>query len=199
MLFKRKAYEALLDWKKGNGESAVLIEGARRTGKSTLAEQFAQSEYESYLLINFETAPQEVRDIFNDYRDNIDTFFMYLLAYYGVSLKTRKSLIIFDEVQRFPVARSYIKQLVADGRFDYMETGSLISIKKNVEDIIIPSEEDKVELGPLDFEEFLWATGNAALADLIAECFQSGRPLPDPLHRKAGQLWREYMLVSFCL
>ncbi|WP_394355960.1 ATP-binding protein [Adlercreutzia shanghongiae] len=103
---------------------------------------------------------------------------------------------IFDEVQRFPVARSYIKQLVADGRFDYMETGSLISIKKNVEDIIIPSEEDKVELGPLDFEGFLWATGNAALADLIVGCFQSGHPLPDPLHRKAGQLWREYMLVG---
>ncbi|WP_080802320.1 ATP-binding protein [Arabiibacter massiliensis] len=196
MLFKRKAYDDLLAWKQGNGESAILIEGARRTGKSTLAERFAQAEYESYLLINFETAPQEVRDIFNDYRDNVDTFFKYLLAYYGVRLERRRSLIIFDEVQRFPIARSYIKHLVADGRFDYMETGSLISIKKNVEDILIPSEEDKIDLGPLDFEEFLWATGNTALADLIAESFESGRALPSPLHRKASQLWREYLLVG---
>ena len=196
MFFKRKAYDDLLAWKQGNGESAILIEGARRTGKSTLAERFARTEYESYLLINFETAPQEVRDIFNDYRNNVDTFFKYLLAYYGISLVHRRSLIIFDEVQRFPVARSYIKQLVADGRFDYMETGSLISIKKNVEDIIIPSEEDKIELGPLDFEEFLWATGNIAIADLIAESFGSSRALPSPLHRKASQLWREYLLVG---
>lgn len=196
MLFRRKVYDDLLAWKQGDGESAILIEEARRTGKSTLAERFAQAEYESYLLINFETAPQEVKDIFNDYRDNVDTFFKYLLAYYGVRLERRRSLIIFDEVQRFPVARSYIKQLVADGRFDYMETGSLISIKKNVEDILIPSEEDKIELGPLDFEEFLWVTGNTAMADLIVESFGSSRALPDPLHRKASQLWREYLLVG---
>ncbi|WP_241156064.1 ATP-binding protein [Adlercreutzia sp. ZJ154] len=196
MIFKRKAYELLLEWKKGNGKSAVLIEGARRTGKSTLAEEFAHNEYASSLLINFETAPEAVKSIFNDYRNNVDEFFKYLLAYYGVRLKERDALIVFDEVQRFPVARSFIKQLVADGRYDYMETGSLISIKKNVEDIIIPSEEDKVELWPFDFEEFLWARGDEQLAALIADAFVSKKPLPEALHKRAGQIWREYLLVG---
>ncbi len=195
-MFERKAYQKLLEWKRGNGESAILIEGARRTGKSTLAEHFAQREYGSHLLINFETAPQDVKSIFENYRSNVDDFFKYLLAYYGVSLERRNALIIFDEVQRFPMARSFIKQLVADGRYDYMETGSLISIRKNVEDIVIPSEEDRMELGPLDFEEFLWATGNRQLADLVRDSFRSLSPLPEPIHRKAERFWREYMLVG---
>lgn len=196
MLLRRKAYDSLLSWKEENGETAMLIEGARRTGKSTLAEDFARNEYGSYLLINFETAPQTVKEIFEENRDNIDDFFKYLLAYYGVALKRRNALVIFDEVQRFPMARSFVKQLVADGRYDYLETGSLISIKKNVEDIIIPSEEDKIELGPLDFEEYLWALGDDQLADLIDDAFREMKPLPDALHKKASQLWREYMLVG---
>ena len=195
-MYKRKAYAKLLEWKAGNGESAVLIEGARRTGKSTLAEAFAENEYATHLIINFETAPQEVKGIFAQYRSDVGEFFKYLLAYYGISLKERDALVVFDEVQRFPMARSFIKQLVADGRYDYMETGSLISIKKNVEDIIIPSEEDKLELGPLDFEEFLWASGNAPLADLVRSSFDEKEPLPEALHRKAEKLWREYMLVG---
>lgn len=196
MILQRKAYDFLREWKRGNGESALLIEGARRTGKSTLAEEFARNEYESSLIINFETVPQAVKSIFEDHRDNVDDFFKYLFAYYGISLKKRDALIVFDEVQRFPMARSFIKQLVADGRYDYMETGSLISIKKNVEDIIIPSEEDRIELGPLDFEEFLWAQGNSQLSELIGESFTSLNPLPEALHRKAEQLWREYLLVG---
>lgn len=196
MIFMRKAYQQLLEWKKGCGESAVLIEGARRTGKSTLAEEFARNEYASSLIINFETAPEAVKSIFEDYRNNVSEFFKYLLAYYGVQLKERDALVVFDEVQRFPMARSFIKQLVADGRYDYMETVSLISIKKNVEDIIIPSEEDKVELGPLDFEEFLWARGDEQLANLISESFSTMVPLPEALHRKADRVWREYLLVG---
>ena len=195
-MFKRKAYQKLLEWKEGDGESALLIEGARRTGKSTLAEVFAQSEYATYLLINFETVEQTVKDIFEQYRSNIGEFFKYLLAFYGVDLKERNALIVFDEVQRFPTARSFIKQLVADGRYDYLETGSLISIRKNVDNIIIPSEEDRLELGPLDFEEFLWACNNTKLAEVIQESFDKLTPLPEGLHRKAERLWREYLLVG---
>ena len=195
-MFKRKAYKKLLEWKEGNGESAMLIEGARRTGKSTLAESFASSEYTTYLLIDFETVEQTVKDIFEQHRSNIDEFFKYLIAFYGVDLKERDTLIVFDEVQRFPIARSFIKQLVADGRYDYLETGSLISIRKNVENIIIPSEEDKLNLGPLDFEEFLWACNNTKLAEAIRESFDQLAPLPEALHRKAERLWREYLLVG---
>lgn len=195
-MFKRKAYKELLEWKAGCGESAMLIEGARRTGKSTLAEEFAAKEYGSHLIIDFEVAPQEVKNLFLHYRDDVDEFFKYLLAYYGVNLRRRDALVVFDEVQRFPVARSFIKQLVADRRFDYIETGSLISIRKNVEGILIPSEEDKMSLDPLDFEEFCWATGNEALADLIRDSFEHLNPLPEALHRKAEKLWREYMLVG---
>lgn len=196
MIFKRKAYELLLEWKKGEGSSAVLIEGARRTGKSTLAEEFARNEYASYLLINFETAPAAVKSIFEDYRHDLDEFFKYLFAYYGIRLERRNALIIFDEVQQFPIARSFIKQLVADGRYDYMETGSLISIRKNVEGIIIPSEEDRIELWPLDFEEFLWARSDEQLAELIMDAFSNRKPLPEPLHRRASNLWREYLLLG---
>ena len=195
-MLKRKAYDDLLEWKAGCGESAMLIEGARRTGKSTLAKEFASREYGSRLIIDFDVAPQEVKDLFLHYRDDVDEFFKYLLSYYGVELKRRDALVVFDEVQRFPVARSFIKQLVADGRYDYLETGSLISIRKNVEGILIPSEEDKMDLNPLDFEEFCWATGNEALANLIRSSFDRLDPLPEALHRKAEKLWREYMLVG---
>lgn len=195
-MFERKAYQKMLEWKAGEGESALLIEGARRTGKSTLAEIFAKAEYSTHLIINFETAEASVKEIFEQYRSDIDEFFKYLLLFYGVELKRRDALIVFDEVQRFPMARSFIKQLVADGRYDYLETGSLISIRKNVENIIIPSEEDRLELGPFDFEEFLGACGNAMLAGAIRDSFTRQKPLPEAIHRKAERLWREYMLVG---
>ncbi len=195
-VFNRKAYARMLEWKRGNGVSALLIEGARRTGKTTLAQAFAAKEYASHLIINFETAPKDVLDIFSQYRHDVGEFFKYLTAYLGVNLKERDSLVVFDEVQRFPMARSFIKQLVADGRYDYMETGSLISIKRNVRDIIIPSEEDKLELGPFDFEEFLEATGDGALVSLIRESFEGLTPLPDALHKKAARRFREYLLVG---
>jgi len=195
-MFERKAYGKLLEWKAGRGESAILIEGARRTGKSTLAEAFASNEYATSLIINFETAEYEVKDIFLHYRSDIGEFFKYLQAYYGTSLAERNTLVVFDEVQQFPIARSFIKQLVADGRYDFMETGSLISIKKNVKDIIIPSEEDKLNLGPMDFEEFLWACSNPQLVELIRESFELLKPLPEALHRRAEKYWREYLLVG---
>ena len=195
-MFNRKAYARMLEWKRGNGESALLIEGARRTGKTTLAEAFALNEYSNHLIINFETAPQDVLDIFSLYRHDVGEFFKYLKAYLGVELRERDSVVIFDEVQRFPTARSFIKQLVADGRYDYIETGSLISIKQNIKDIIIPSEEDKLELGPFDFEEFLEAVGDGTLVALIRESFHTLTPLPDALHKKAEQRFREYLLVG---
>jgi predicted AAA+ superfamily ATPase len=195
-MFARKAYDKLLAWKQGNGKTAMLIEGARRTGKSTLAEQFAKQEYSTHLLIDFSTVAQEVKDIFEDQRIDMDEFMRYLLTFYGVELKERDALIIFDEVQLFPIARSFIKHLVADGRYDYLETGSLISIKKNVQDILIPSEEDSMDLNPLDFEEFLWATGNKPLADAIKDSFHNLKPLPEAIHRKAERAFREYMLVG---
>ena len=195
-MFERKAYKKLLEWKSGHGESAILIEGARRTGKSTLAQTFAAKEYASSLMINFETAGHEIKDIFEQYRSDVGEFFKYLLAFYGVNLKERNALVVFDEVQQFPIARSFIKQLVADGRYDYMETGSLISIRKNVQGIIIPSEEDKLELGPMDFEEFLWACSNSNLEELIRESFDLLKPLPEALHRRVEKYWREYLLVG---
>jgi predicted AAA+ superfamily ATPase len=195
-MFKRKIYQKLLDWKNEAGKSALLIEGARRVGKSTVALEFAEKEYSTHLLIDFATAPQEVKDLFKNQRVDINEFFKYLLAFYGVNLKERDTLIIFDEVQLFPIARSYIKQLVADGRYDYLETGSLISIRKNVKDILIPSEEQSINLYPFDFEEFLWAVGQEPLALAIRESFDQLEPLPEGLHRKAERLFREYMLIG---
>lgn len=196
-MFDRKCYKRLLDWKQtSHGESALLIEGARRVGKSTLAETFAKAEYRSYILIDFAQAKDDLKQAFLDKRNDLDGFFMYLSAYYGVVLHKRESLIVFDEVQRFPQAREFVKHLVADGRYDYMETGSLISIRKNVESIVIPSEEDAVNLDPFDFEEFLWALGERPLANMIRESYQSKTALPDALHRKSMMLWREYLLVG---
>ena len=155
---KRKIYEVLLSWKKENsGRTALLIDGARRVGKSYIAEEFAQTEYRSYILIDFNRAGTDIQDLFIHYLNDLDTFFLYLSAYYNVVLYPRESLIIFDEVQLFPRARAAIKYLVADGRYDYIETGSLMSIKKSVKDIVIPSEERHLKIYPMDFEEFLWA------------------------------------------
>lgn len=196
-MFKRKFYDEMLEWKnRDQGASALLIEGARRVGKSTIAEAFAKREYDSYLAIDFSEAPQEVLDLFRQYRQDLETFFTYLSAYYEVNLVPRHSVIIFDEVQSFPPAREFIKRLVADGRFDYIETGSLLSIHQNVKDIVIPSEEQSGELNPLDFEEFLWAYGNEQLAYAIRDSFEHMRPLPSALHNKAMRLLREYMLVG---
>ncbi|MBQ9000858.1 MAG: ATP-binding protein [Eggerthellaceae bacterium] len=196
-MFKRKLYESLLKWKKESaGSSALLIEGARRVGKSTIAEEFAKREYASYVLIDFSLANDAFKQTFLDTRNDLESFFLYLSAEYGVSLKRRKSLIIFDEVQLFPKAREFVKHLVADGRYDYLETGSLVSIKENVKDILIPSEEESARMGPMDFEEFLWAMGEEALASAIRASFENFRAMPDSLHRKAMRLWREYMLVG---
>ena len=165
-------------------------------GKSTLVEAFGKNEYASCIIIDFFQAPAEVKVYFEDYRTDFDTLFLYLQAFYGVDLVKRKSLVVFDEVQMFPQARGLIKYLVADGRYDYIETGSLLSIRQNVEGIIIPSEEEAVSLGPLDFEEFLWAMGEEKLATLIRRQFEALQPLPDGLHRRAAGLLREYLLVG---
>ena len=196
-MFRRKAYDKLLQWKReSQGARAVLIEGARRVGKSTLVEEFARHEYAASLVIDFSTVSDEVKGLFVQYRDDIDSFFMYLQAYMGVSLPRRESVVVFDEVQRFPPAREFVKQLVADGRYDYIETGSLISIRLNVKDIVIPSEERAVRLNPLDFEEFLWASGEEGLAAVVRASYDALKPLPEALHRKAERLFREYMLVG---
>ena len=153
MIFKRKAYNKLLDWKNtSNGRTALLIEGARRIGKSTLVEDFAKKNYKSYILIDFAFATKNIKNIFENTLDSLDTFFMLLSFETGISLYERESLIIFDEVQKYPRAREVIKYLVKDGRYDYIETGSLISIKENVKDILIPSEEQRITMYPMDFE-----------------------------------------------
>lgn len=197
MIFKRKAYDKMLQWKReANGTRALLVEGARRVGKSTLVEEFAQREYAHHLVIDFSEASDELKDLFLQYRSDVSSFFLYLQAFTGVALVRRESVVVFDEVQRFPPAREFIKQLVEDGRYDYIETGSLISIKKNVEDIVIPSEERSLRLNPLDFEEFLWAIGEEQLASVARASFEDLTALPDALHRKCSRRFREYMLVG---
>lgn len=196
-MLERKALAKMKEWKgRASGSEALLVEGARRVGKSVTVESFAREEYESYILIDFSRLPAAVKSMFEDSRDDLDTFFMLLSTYYRTELYERRSLIIFDEVQRYPVAREMIKHLVADGRYDYVETGSLISIKRNVADIVIPSEERKMEMSPLDFEEFCWAMGERGLVELMRASFESLRPLPDALHKRAMRLWREYLLVG---
>lgn len=197
MTFERKIYQKLVNWKsETNGTKAILIEGARRIGKSTIAVEFAKNEYESYLLIDFSIASKDVKSYFEKYITDIDTLFMLLEAEYHVELKKRKSLVIFDEVQFCPKAREAIKHLVKDRRFDYLETGSLISVKENVKSILIPSEERHIKMYPLDFEEFLWALNEKPLANLIRNNFNELKPLPNSLHEKAMLLYREYLLVG---
>ena len=164
---KRKIFDKLTEWKKdGAGKTALMIDGARRVGKSYIVERFAEKEYNSYIIIDFNIAGDDIKDLFRHYLSDLDTFFMYLSTYFNVNLYKRKSLIIFDEVQQFPQARSAIKYLVSDGRYDYVETGSLLTIKENVKDIVIPSEERHINMYPMDFEEFLWAMGDKTLMEL---------------------------------
>ena len=194
---RRKIYEEILKWKKRSaGQTALLIDGARRVGKSYIAEKFAAAEYKSYLLIDFNRAPKEVTDLFENYLNDLDTLFMYLSGFYNTKLYERETLIILDEVQLCPRARSAIKYLVADGRYDYLETGSLMSIKKNVKDILIPSEEEHLKMYPLDFEEFLWALDNETLMPLIQTCYEKNQPMGQALHRKAMDYFRQYTIVG---
>ena len=194
---RRKAYQELLAWKaREQGASALLVQGARRVGKSYLVEEFAKAEYDSYILIDFNKAGEETRGLFEHDLEDLDTFFLKLSALHGTRLVPRRSLIVLDEVQLFPRARAAIKYLVADGRFDYIETGLLMSIKKNVEGILIPSEEDALEMFPMDFEEFCWAMGNEELVPLARSCFEARRPMGQALHRKAMDLFRQYLLVG---
>lgn len=194
---QRKIFDELLKWKEESaGKTALLIDGARRVGKSYIAEEFAKSEYKSYILIDFNRVSDEVRDLFIHYLNDLDTLFMYLSGYYNVKLYTHESLIIFDEVQLFPRARAAIKYLVADGRYDYMETGSLMSIKRNIQDIVIPSEERHLKMYPMDFEEFLWAMDNNTLMPIIRQCFEKKKPLGQAMHRKAMDFFRQYLIVG---
>lgn len=195
-MFKRKIYDKFLEWKKNSdGKTALLVEGARRIGKSTVVEEFAKNEYESYILIDFSTASKSVRELFDDISD-LDYLFLQLQLQYKKDLHERKSLIIFDEVQLCPPARQAIKSLVKDHRYDYMETGSLISIKKNVKDILIPSEERKISMYPMDYEEFLWAIGDNTTTQLLYKCFETGKPLGDAVNRKLIRDFRLYMLIG---
>ena len=196
-VMRRKIYQQLLDWKeKRNGEVALLIEGARRIGKSYIVEAFGKKEYKSYLLIDFNKAPEMVREWFDLYLEDLDTLFLYLSQHYKVRLYERNSLIILDEIQLCPRARAAIKFLVADGRFDYIETGSLVSIKKNTRSIVLPSEERSIQMYPMDFEEFLWATGNDMLMDLIRKMYVERKPMGQAFHRKAMDAFRLYMIVG---
>ena len=197
MVFKRKVYDKLLEWKKlSAGASAVLLEGARRIGKSTIVEEFAKNEYDDYMILDFARENKDVRNNFIENMDDLDSFFRNLFLLKGKSLNGKNCVIIFDEVQLFPRARAAIKYLVADGRYDYIETGSLMSIKKNVKDIVIPSEERHLRMYPLDFEEFLWALDNESLMDFIKVFFEKKKPLGAALHRKAMDYFRQYMIVG---
>lgn len=193
---KRKIYNKLLEWKEQwNGATAVLIEGARRVGKSFIVEEFARNEYDSYLLIDFNKADKVIWTWFDNLLEDLDTLLMNLQIHYGKRLTPGKSVIVFDEVQLCPRARAAIKYLVADGRFHYIETGSLVSIKKNVQNIVIPSEEESMPMYPMDFEEFLWALGNEMLMPFISMCYKKRQPL-GALHRKALEYFRTYMIVG---
>lgn len=196
MYFKRKIYDKMLLWKKqSNGETALLIEGARRVGKSTVVQQFAENEYKSFVIIDFANASKAELDLFEDI-SNIDMFFTRLKLLKSVVLHERDSVIVFDEVQMFPPARQAIKYLVKDGRYDYIETGSLISIHKNVSNIVIPSEEESISMFPMDYEEFKWALGDDSTIDLLRSVLSAKQPLGDNINRKMMRDFRLYMLVG---
>jgi len=200
---KRKVYQQLLDWKRNRrGEVALLIEGARRIGKSYIVEEFARNEYESYIIIDFSRVSSRVKEFFDLYLDDLDTLFISLEVYFKKKLIPRRqtnqvasSLIVFDEIQFCPRARTAIKYLVADHRYDYIETGSLVSIKKNVKDIMIPSEEHPIPMHPMDFEEFLWAMGDEMMMPFIKNRFERLLPM-GMLHRKALDYFRQYLIVG---
>ena len=194
---RRKIYDRLVEWKRrSQGRTALLIEGARRVGKSWIAEEFARREYADYLLIDFSVADSSVRELFVHDLSNLDVFFRKMFAMYSKVLRKRQSLVIFDEVQLFPRAREAIKHLVADGRFDYLETGSLLSLKENTQGILLPSEEERITMFPMDFEEFLWSIGQGPLMDCIRDSFQALTPMGSGLHRRAMDVVREYMVVG---
>lgn len=195
-MFKRKIYDRLLQWKEeSQGRTALMIEGARRVGKSTVAETFGKNEYDSYILIDFSIASQTVKDLFYDLSD-LNFFFLQFQLLYRTDLIERRSLIIFDEVQLFPMARQAIKALVKDGRYDYIETGSLISIRKNVKDILIPSEERKISMYPMDYEEFLWAIGDETTTKLLRNAFSNRKAVGEQMNRKLMRDFRLYMLIG---
>lgn len=194
-VFKRKIYERMLKWKQErDGKTALLIKGARRVGKSTIVEEFARNEYDSYIIVDFSIASNEVKSMFDDLTD-LNYIFLRLQAIYHVALHARRSVIVFDEVQLCPSARQSIKHLVKDGRYDYIETGSLISIRKNTENIIIPSEETRIEMYPMDYEEFRWAVGDTATVPLLRQFFDKQLPLAQAL-RKSMRDFRLYILVG---
>lgn len=195
-MFRRKLYDKLLEWKtESEGRTALLVEGARRVGKSTIVEAFAKKEYDSYILIDFAAASREIRELFSDLSD-LNYIFLQLQLKYRVDLHERRSLIVFDEVQLCPKARQAIKYLVKDRRYDYVETGSLISIKRNVKDILIPSEERKISMYPMDYEEFLWALGDTVTIPILRQLFEKKQPVGSMLHRKMMRMFRLYMLIG---
>ena len=197
MIFKRKIYDKLLEWKNLSvGGSAAFLEGARRIGKSTIVEEFAKNEYDDYMILDFAREGKDIRENFIENMDHLDVFFRNLFLLKGKDLTGERCVIIFDEVQMFPQARQAIKYLVADGRYDYIETGSLISIRKNVQDILIPSEEYRIKMFPMDFEEYLWAIGDHTTIPVIKEAFNSRTPLGDAIHRKIMKNFRTYMAVG---
>ena len=195
-VFKRKLYNEILEWKKNRSDKyALLIKGARRVGKSTIAEEFAKNEFRSYILIDFAHTSKAILELFDD-TYNLDFFFLQLQQLTGVRLYEKESVIIFDEVQLLPKARQAIKYLVADGRYKYIETGSLLSIKKNTKDILIPSEEHKISMYPMDFEEFLWAVGDEITADTIKLLLKSKKSAGNAMHRNLMRMFRLYMLIG---
>lgn len=196
MEIKRKIYNKILEWKNNcNGNKALLIEGARRIGKSTIVEEFGRNEYKTFVNIDFNKASRKILESFDD-MTNLDIFFQTISLEYNVRLHPRESLIIFDEIQKFPKAREAVKYLVADGRYDFIETGSLISIRENVENITLPSEERKIKMYPVDFEEFMIYMNEEILLEYIEECFKKKQPLEQKMHTKAMHLFKEYMLVG---
>ena len=196
IVFRRKIYDEIMEWKRNRSSKyALLIKGARRVGKSTIAEEFAKSEFRSYILIDFAHTSKAIMDLFDDTYD-LDFFFLQLQQFTGTRLYEHESVIIFDEVQLFPKARQAIKYLVADGRYSYIETGSLLSIRKNTRDILIPSEEHKISMYPMDFEEFLWAIGDDITADTIRLLLQKKKPAGNAMHRNLMRIFRLYMLIG---
>ena len=197
MELKRKTYQKLLNWKNEScGKTALLLEGARRVGKTYLCAKFGKNEYKSSIFLDFSIAAKEILDLIENYSEDLDLFFSRLSVYYNTPLYRRNSLIVLDEVQLFPLARQRLKALVADGRYDYIETGSLLSIKQNVKDILIPSEEEQLQMYPLDFEEFLWAMGDEVMIPFLRDCFEQTRPVGTAVHRKAMDAYRQYMLIG---
>ena len=197
MIFRRKIYDKFIEWKNlSNGSSALLVEGARRVGKSTVVEEFARREYASYIIVDFNRPKEGVVDAIVHHPDDLDGLFNLLMVSYGKVLKPRKSLIVFDEVQKCPEARQLIKYLVADGRYDYIETGSLISIKRNVDNITIPSEEESIGMFPMDFEEFCWALGDVVSVDFARKAFNAMQPMGASAHKAVMKRFREYLIVG---